>query len=80
MRDIIRGTRRFISGLRPVKVPEAPARAFRDLWPGDANRGARLMRGEFEHLGTTHRLDPESGAGWDAAAGPVAWRAAALAQ
>ena len=77
MRDIIRGTRRFISGLRPVKVPEAPARAFRDLWPGDANRGARLMRGEFEHLGTTHRLDPESGAGWDAAAGPVAWRAAA---
>ena len=52
MRDIIRGTRRFLSGLRPVKVPDAPARAFRDLWPGDAARGARLMRGEFETAGT----------------------------
>ncbi|MDN3563469.1 heparinase II/III family protein [Paeniroseomonas aquatica] len=79
MRDIIRGTRRFISGLRPVKVPDAPARAFRDLWPGDAARGARLMGGEFETAGTTHRLDssPEAPSGWDAEAGPIAWRSAA---
>ena len=79
MRDIIRGTRRFISGLRPVKVPDAPARAFRDLWPGDAARGARLMRGEFESFGTTHRLDssPEAASGWEPEAGPIAWRAAA---
>ena len=45
MRDILRSTRRLLSGLKPVKVPEAPARAFRDLWPGDASRGARLLRG-----------------------------------
>jgi uncharacterized heparinase superfamily protein len=79
MRDIIRGTRRFLSGLRPVKVPDAPARAFRDLWPGDAARGARLMRGEFETAGTTHRLEsnPEAPSGWDAEAGPIAWRSAA---
>lgn len=79
MRDIIRGTKRFISGLRPVKVPDAPARAFRDLWPGDANRGARLMGGEFDSLGTINRLEcePESACGWEPEAGPVAWRAAA---
>jgi uncharacterized heparinase superfamily protein len=80
MRDLLRGTRRFLSGLKPVKVPDAPARAFRDLWPGDAGRGARLMRGEFEHFGTTRRLDPggeEPSEGWDAEAGPITWRAAA---
>ncbi|MDB5375358.1 MAG: heparinase [Belnapia sp.] len=79
MRDIIRGTRRFISGLRPVRVPDAPARAFRDLWPGDAARGARLMGGEFESFGTTHQLNssPEAVSGWGPEAGPIAWRAAA---
>lgn len=76
MRDLIRGTRRFIAGLKPVKVPDAPARAFRDLWPGDAARGARLLRGEFEVLGTTRRLEP-AGEGWEEGAGPVTWRAAA---
>jgi uncharacterized heparinase superfamily protein len=80
MRDLLRGTRRFLSGLKPVKVPDAPARAFRDLWPGDAARGARLMRGEFEIYGTTRRLDPAAeGAteGWDAESGPAVWRIAA---
>jgi uncharacterized heparinase superfamily protein len=80
MRDLLRGTRRFLSGLRPVKVPDAPARAFRDLWPGDAARGARLMRGEFEFYGTTRQLDPAAeGAteGWDVDSGPIAWRIAA---
>ncbi len=76
MRDLIRGTRRFIAGLKPVKVPDAPARSFRDLWPGDAGRGARLLRNEFEVLGTTRRLEP-GGDGWGEAAGPVTWRAAA---
>src|SRR4051794_18302415 len=75
MRDLIRGTRRFIAGLKPVKVPDAPARSFRDLWPGDAGRGARLLRGEFEVLGTTRRLEP-GGEGWEDTAGPVTWRAA----
>ena len=76
MRELIRGTRRFISGLQPVKVPDAPARSFRDLWPGDAGRGARLLRAEFEVLGTTRRLEP-GGEGWEDTAGPVTWRAAA---
>ncbi|WP_207802971.1 heparinase II/III family protein [Roseicella frigidaeris] len=76
MRDLIRGTRRFIAGLKPVRVPEAPARSFRDLWPGDAGRAARLLRGEYEVQGTTRRLEP-GGEGWEAEAGPVTWRAAA---
>ena len=79
MRDILRSTRRFLSGLKPVKVPEAPARSFRDLWPGDPNRGARLLRGEFEHLGTARRLDlaAEGTEGWNPDSGPLLWRAAA---
>jgi len=76
MRELIRGTRRFIAGLKPVKVPDAPARSFRDLWPGEAGRGARLLRSEFEVLGTTRRLEP-GGDGWGESAGPVTWRAAA---
>lgn len=83
MRDILRNTRRLLSGLKPVKVPEAPARAFRDLWPGDAARGARLLRGEFEVAGTVRRLEPAAegttGAGWGPESGPVLWRAAAHA-
>lgn len=81
MRDILRNTRRLLSGLKPVKVPDAPARAFRDLWPGDAQRGIRLLKGEFEVAGTIRRLEPaaegSAGIGWMPADGPVAWRAAA---
>jgi uncharacterized heparinase superfamily protein len=78
MRDMLRNTRRIISGFKPVRVPDAPARSFRDLWPGDAGRGARLMRGEFEALGAVRSLDPthDGDAGWDEGAGPAAWRAA----
>ena len=49
----LRGAKRTLAGLKPLRVPEAPARAFRDLWPGDAARGQRLLKGEFEVLGTT---------------------------
>ena len=79
VRDVLRNTRRIISGFKPVRVPDAPARSFRDLWPGDAARGARLMRGEFEALGAVRSLDPthDGDAGWDEGAGPSAWRAAA---
>ena len=79
VRDVLRNTRRIISGFKPVRVPDAPARSFRDLWPGDAGRGARLMRGEFEALGAVRSLDPthDGDAGWDESAGPAAWRAAA---
>jgi len=78
MADLLRGARRFLSGLKPVKVPDAPARSFRDLWPGDAARGARLLRGEFEWQGSARRLEP-GGVGWESVAGPVAWRGAAHA-
>jgi uncharacterized heparinase superfamily protein len=79
MRDMLRNTRRIISGFKPVRVPDAPARSFRDLWPGDAARGARLMRGEYETMGAVRGLDPthDGDAGWDENAGPSAWRAAA---
>ncbi|EFH12119.1 hypothetical protein HMPREF0731_1663, partial [Pseudoroseomonas cervicalis ATCC 49957] len=66
MSDWLRGARKVIAGLRPVKVPEAPARAFRDLWPGDATRGHRLLRGECEVCGTARPLTTaeEGGQGW----------------
>jgi uncharacterized heparinase superfamily protein len=79
MINILRGARQKLARLRPVRVPEAPARAFRDLWPGDAARGARLLRGEFETAGTARplRLGLGGAEGWDAASGSPAWRAAA---
>lgn len=79
MIGIVRGFRQKLSRLKPVRVPEAPARAFRDLWPGDPARGARLLRGEFETLGTARPLRPglPGTEGWDSASGTAAWRAAA---
>ena len=79
MIGIVRGFRQKLSRLKPVRVPEAPARAFRDLWPGDPARGARLLRGEFETLGTARPLRPglPGTEGWDSASGTTAWRAAA---
>jgi uncharacterized heparinase superfamily protein len=83
MEGVLRGARRWMATLKPMKVPEAPARAFRDLWPGDAARGARLLRGEFELCGTTRPLRPAEaeeahpGACWTPGAGPAAWRAGA---
>lgn len=87
MDTLFRSVRRRLAQLRPMRVPDAPSRAFRDLWPGDANRGARLLRGEFEVAGTVRRLAPAEdgdtgfagggGNGWDARSGPAAWRAAA---
>ncbi len=73
---------RLFSGIRPGRAPEALARSFRDLWPGDAARGAALLRGEFEVAGTVYTLEPApehvtGPQGWDAAAGPITWRAAA---
>ncbi|MBE9607412.1 heparinase II/III family protein [Acetobacteraceae bacterium H6797] len=78
MEDWLRGARRALAGIKPVKVPAAPARAFRDLWPGDAARGARLLRGECEVAGTARLLRPaeEGGEGWDNTAGSPIWRAA----
>jgi len=72
MSDMFRGVRGFLSRLKPVRVPDAPARAFRDLWSGDAARGARLLRGEFEVQGSARTLDD-----WGPTSGPVLWRQAA---
>ncbi|BDG75057.1 heparinase II/III family protein [Roseomonas fluvialis] len=79
MINILRGARQKLARLRPVRVPEAPARAFRDLWPGDAARGARLLRGEFETAGTARplRIGLGGAEGWDVASGSPTWRAAA---
>ncbi|MXP62977.1 heparinase [Roseomonas sp. M0104] len=74
----MRGARRMVAGLKPVKVPDAPARAFRDLWPGDATRGHRLLRGECEVGGTVRPLTTaeEGGQGWGEGAGSPTWRSA----
>ena len=52
MINLLRGARQKLARLRPVRVPDAPSRPFRDLWPGDAARGARLLRGEADFAGT----------------------------
>ncbi len=72
MADIFRGVRGIFTRLKPMRVPDAPARSFRDLWPGDAARGARLLRGEFEVQGSARLLND-----WSPASGPVLWRQAA---
>ncbi len=74
----MRGARRTLAGLKPMRVPDAPARAFRDLWPGDAARGQRLLKGEFEVLGTALPLLPAEATRTEGAmrGGSPAWRAA----
>lgn len=77
MENLLRGARRFLANLKPVRVPDEPARAFRDLWPGDAARGARLLRGEFDVMGTHRSLRPsEAGGAQDWSSGSLTWRAA----
>ena len=56
------------------RVPDAPAIPVRDPWPGDAGRGARLLRDEMEAWGTTW---PVTLGGWSNTGGDPALRAAA---
>lgn len=79
MINLLRGARQKLARLRPVRVPDAPSRPFRDLWPGDAARGARLLRGEADFAGTIRpmRLSSEGGEPWGALGASPAWRAAA---
>jgi uncharacterized heparinase superfamily protein len=52
-----------------MSVPEAPVVAVRDMWPGDAGRGARLLKGELVLAGGMRKLRP---GGWaDAGCDPV---------
>jgi uncharacterized heparinase superfamily protein len=55
-----------------MSVPEAPAVSVRDPWPGDATRGARLLKGELVYYGGVRPLKP---GGWADAASSAAMRA-----
>jgi uncharacterized heparinase superfamily protein len=41
-----------------VSIPDAPAVSVRDPWPGDAARGARLLKGELSYYGAVRPLKP----------------------
>ncbi len=62
-RDARRAMSRMPS-LRLGRVPDAPALPVRDPWPGDAGRGARILRNELELPGGVRPLGP---AAWGAA-------------
>jgi uncharacterized heparinase superfamily protein len=75
--DLSRRLRRTLAKLPQLglaRVPDAPLPLVRDLWPGDATRGANLLRGEIELGGMTGRLTQSVFTDRDAAA---ALRAAA---
>ncbi len=65
LRDARRAIARLPS-LRISRLPDAPALPVRDPWPGDAARGARLLRGELELGGGVRALRPGA---WGEAAG-----------
>ncbi|APH60112.1 heparinase II/III family protein [Granulibacter bethesdensis] len=72
----VRGARRAaarLPTLRLSRAPDAPLVMVRDLWPGDATRGARLLRGEYEHSGIIRSLQPGA---WGDSAGTAELRAA----
>ena len=72
-----RDARRAMSkmpAMRMGRVPDAPALPVRDPWPGDAARGARLLKGEMELNGSVRTLVP---GGWTSTAGHESLRAAA---
>jgi uncharacterized heparinase superfamily protein len=52
-------------------LPEAPVVSVRDHWPGDAVRGARLLKGELIYYGAVRSLKP---GGWPDAGSSAALR------
>jgi len=74
LRDARRVAARLPS-LRPGRVPDAPALPVRDPWPGDAGRGARLLKGELGWHGAVRPLRAES---WTERAGSEELRGEAL--
>jgi uncharacterized heparinase superfamily protein len=58
-----------LPSLRMGRIPDAPMLPVRDLWPGDAARGARLIKGEMELGGAVLPLRP--GFWGDAATSPM---------
>ena len=68
MRDARRAIAKLPS-LRMARIPDGPMLPVRDLWPGDAARGERLLRGELSGGGGVLRLRP---GGWDeSSASPI---------
>jgi uncharacterized heparinase superfamily protein len=61
-----------LPSLRMGRVPDAPALSVRDPWPGDGDRGARLIKGELDIGGAVQALRP---GGWGAVAGSPELRA-----
>jgi len=74
---LMRAARRALARLpsRPLsRIPDGPALRLRDLWPGEPLRGARLLKGELEVVGTVRPLVEGS---WSPSASTEAWRAQA---
>ena len=58
---LTRGLREAIAKLPSLSLaslPDAPAPAVRDPWPGEPARGARLLKGELELGGAAMVLRP----------------------
>ncbi len=75
--DPARWLRRTLARMPQIglsRVPDAPLPHVRDPWPGDALRGAGLLKGELELGGVIGRLLPGQ---FERFAGPSALRAAA---
>lgn len=62
-----------LPALRMGRIPDAPAIAVRDPWPGDPGRGARILKNELDCAGAIHPLTGD----WANTAGAEALRATA---
>ena len=58
----MRDARRAFAKLPALRgrIPDGPSLPVRDLWPGDAGRGTRLLKGELEVGGSVLALRPGS--------------------
>ena len=63
-----------LPSLRMGRVPDAPALSVRDPWPGDATRGAQLIKGVMEIGGATQPLRQS---GWNQLGGSAVLRTGA---
>ncbi len=55
-----RGLFARLQNMRASNIPDAPALAVRDPWPGDPGRGARLVKGELDLLGAVWPMGAQS--------------------
>ena len=73
MRDA-RGAMARLPSMRLGRLPDAPALPVRDPWPGEPARGARLLKGELELVGSIRLLRPTAaGPGQSAGNHPGGW-------